>query len=97
MAVTQTVPQTQIVVSLEIENSYELYPNVQTTATDIEMPAPPADVDSPEYQEWSEDFIYAETGVGDTHTKGDAFYDVVVTASSHPDLLPVGTTFEFGY
>ena len=84
-----------ITVSLEIDNKYELYADVTTHATDVQVPAPPIEVDSEEYEEWAEDHIYAETGVG--HEDGDSWYNVEVTASSHPHLLAVGATFEFGY
>lgn len=82
-----------VIVSLHIENTYELYEDVDTHVTDVVIPAPPADVDSKEYEEWAYDHINCYTGVG--HTDGDSWYDVEITASSDPEL--VGRTFEWGY
>lgn len=82
-----------ITVSLQIENTYELHADVTTHAVDVVLPAPPGDPDGNE--DWAQEFVFAQTGSG--HTTGDAWYDVTVTASSHPDLLAVGTTFEYGY
>lgn len=87
--------QAHITVSLEIENAYELYEDVTTHVTDAVMPAPPAEVDSEEYETWSDDFIMPLTGVGEDHSEGDSWYDVTVTACSDPAL--VGRKFEFGY
>lgn len=82
-----------VTVTLAIENTYSLYPTQWTHPT-VTVPAPPAK-DTPEYDEWAWEQIYDHTGVG--HTDGDSWYDVEVTASSHPDLLPVGAKFAFGY
>ena len=86
--------QATITISLDIENAYELYDDVYTSATDVVVPAPPAD-DSDERGEWVQEHIYPLTGVG--NTRGDSWHDVTITASSHPDLLAVGATFDFGY
>lgn len=82
-----------ITISLEIENAYELYDDVTTYETDVTMPAPPADEDSQEYEDWAYTHIFALTGVG--HEDGDSWYDVTVTACSDPALI--GRTFEWGY
>jgi hypothetical protein len=87
-----------ITISLDIENSYELYPTVHTTATDQELPAPPEptgdeDADRKAMDTWAYETIYQFTGTGRTH--GDSWYIVTVTACSDPAL--VGREFDFGY
>lgn len=86
-------PQT-ITVDLTIENTYERYPDETTYRKGLVIPVPPAKEDDA-YEDWKYDHIHSETGVG--HEDGDSWYDVTVTASSRPDVLPVGTTFDFGY
>jgi hypothetical protein len=87
-----------ITISLDIENSYELYPTVCTTITDQEIPAPPEptsdkDADYKAMNDWAYETIYQFTGTGRTH--GDSWYAVTVTACSNPAL--VGREFDFGY
>jgi hypothetical protein len=81
----------RVTVTLRIENTYELYDEVITTPT-VTIPAPPPEDDEDAYSEWAQEYIQAETGVG--HDDGDSWYDVLVTASTDPEL--VGRTFEFG-
>lgn len=81
-----------IVVTLDIDNFYEDDENVQTTVH-TEIPAPPLDVDSSEYDDWKYDHIFEHTGTG--KPEGDSGYFVKVVSSSRPDLLPVDTEFEF--
>jgi len=83
-----------ITVSLTVENAYELYPDVTAYVIDAVIPAPPADRQSTDYDDWSYEHIYeAFTGVG--NDSGDSWYDVTVTACSDPRL--VGETFDWGY
>lgn len=82
-----------IAVVLEIENHYELYDTVLTTVSTV-IDEPPLDKESDEYEEWEQECIFEHTGTG--HTDGDSSYFVTVKESSRPDLLPVGTEFEFG-
>jgi hypothetical protein len=83
-----------VIVSLVVKNTYERYEDVVITVTDVVIPAPPADVDSEEYDDWAYEHIHDRyTGVG--HTDGDSWYDVRITDSSDPEL--VGRTFEWGY
>jgi hypothetical protein len=87
-----------ITISLDIENSYELYPTVHTTVTGQELPAPPEptgdeDADRKAMDTWAYETIYQFTGTGRTH--GDSWYIVTVTACSDPAL--VGREFDFGY
>jgi hypothetical protein len=83
-----------VIVSLCVENAYELYEDVEVTVTDVVLPAPPDDEESSDYQEWSQEYIIDRyTGTG--HTDGDSWYDVEITASSDPAL--VGRTFDWGY
>jgi hypothetical protein len=83
--------------TLEIENTYELYED-ETTRKEVDVPVPPGDDDGDAYDEWEYDNIFCHTGsASGTKTKGDSWYDVTVTASSAPGIIPVGTTYEFGY
>lgn len=83
-----------ITISLEIENTYELYDDVTTHKTDVVIPAPPTmEEGTSEYDDWAYDHIYSLTGVG--HEDGDSWYDVTITACSEPEL--VGRAFQFGY
>jgi hypothetical protein len=87
-----------ITISLDIKNTYELYPTVHTTVTDQVIPASPEptgdeDADRKAMDTWAQETIYQFTGTGRTH--GDSWYTVTVTACSDPAL--VGRAFEFGY
>jgi hypothetical protein len=79
-------------VTLLIDNYYEGGDKIKTTYEGW-IPAPPGR-DDPGYEDWEQDWIYEYTGTG--RTEGDSAYFVTVGASSRPDLLPVGTEFEFG-
>lgn len=88
------LPRGWIRVSLHVENTYELYPDVEREFTDEMIPAPPADRTGEAWNEWARVNIYDRfTGVG--HTDGDSWYDVAITACSDPTL--VGLTFDWGY
>jgi hypothetical protein len=87
-----------ITISLDIKNSYELYPTARTTVTDQVIPAPPEptgdeDADRTAMDEWAQETIYQFTGTG--RTSGDSWYTVTVTACSNPAL--VDREFDFGY
>jgi hypothetical protein len=83
-------------VSLTIENTYEDGDEVVVLKDEeIEDPPTPVDMESDAWSEWADDQIYPLTGTG--RTEGDSWYNVTVTASSDPNLVPVGTTFEWGY
>lgn len=82
----------RITFDLAIENTYE---GGDTATTTAKVVAPPPPEDPGERDEWAFKHIYPRTGTG--RVSGDSWYDATVTASSHPDLLPVGTTFDFGY
>lgn len=83
-----------VIISLHVENAYELYEDVEVTVTDVVVPAPPADTESDDYEKWARhQIINRYTGAG--HIDGDSWYDVLITASSDPAL--VGRTFEWGY
>lgn len=51
--------------------------------------------EGPDWGEWDQDHIMPLTGTG--RTDGDSWYDVTVTSSDRPDILPIGQTFDFGY
>lgn len=86
-------PEGEVTVLLEIENTYELYDGVTTYAV-VTVPAPPA-VSDATYDDWKYDNFHEHTGVG--YPDGDSWYDVIVLASSHPDLIAVGQEWDFGY
>lgn len=82
-----------ITISLDIENHYELYGQIDTSVTDEVIPAPPTtDRDSDEWHDWAQDHILPFTGTG--REDGNSAYFVTVTACSDPAL--VGEEFEFG-
>jgi len=80
-----------VTLTLMIENHYEFYPTVLTTAT-VTIPAPPNPGDEAAYDEWAYDHIYPQTGTG--HEDGDSWYFVDVIESTDPTLLR--HRFEFG-
>jgi hypothetical protein len=87
-----------ITVSVQIENRYEHGFEITTYVTDAVIGAPPRatgveEVDAHAMSEWAYAHVHALTGTG--WTRGDAWYDVRVTACSDPAL--VGKTFAFGY
>lgn len=97
-----TTPDADLItLTLEIENSYELYDDF-ITVVNVQVPPPPA---SGTYEgdaardTWEYDHIFDQTGSRDgvDRTRGDSWYDVTVVASSHPHLIPVGTMWDFGY
>ena len=82
-----------LTISLDIENAYELYVDVNTRVVDAMIPVPPQDESRGAYQDWEEQFIIAWSGVG--HDDGDSWYDLEVAACS--DLTLIGKTYSFGY
>lgn len=98
----RTIPagpdEEQVEVTLVIDNIYEDGDEIRTTVrTTIAAPpyplVPDFDSSSDEFCEWEQDEIFQHTGTG--KTEGDASYFVEVTESDRPDLIPVGTEFEF--
>lgn len=51
--------------------------------------------EGPDWGDWDQDHIFELAGTGET--LGNSWYDVTVTSSDRPDLLPIGQTFDFGY
>lgn len=84
-----------ITLDLRILNTYEDGDEYTTVKCGVEVPPPPVEEYSDAYTDWADEHIFPHTGTG--RTKGDSWYDVTVTASSAPHLIPVGTTYEFGY
>jgi len=87
-----------IYVTLTIDNIYEDGEQIKTVVeTTVDPPpyplVPDFDSSSDEFCEWEQEEILQHTGTG--KTEGDASYFVEVTESSRPDLIPVGTEFEF--
>lgn len=84
-----------ISLELEIENNTYKDGNTVTTHARTTVPAPWGKEDSDERSAWEQEYIFPLTGTG--RDEGDSWYDVEVTGSDRPDLIPVGTTYEFGY
>jgi hypothetical protein len=83
-----------VIISVDIENAYELYDEVATRVLDLVVAAPTGD-DLNGTTEWAYDHLHDLTGVG--HPDGDAWHDLTVTASSDPAIIPIGQHFDFGY
>jgi hypothetical protein len=78
-----------VLVDLEISNQYELHGHVTSFGWRIEVPAPPADRDSEEFDQWAYWQLSQRTGVG--RVGGDSWYRGDVTWSS--DATLIGHTF----
>ena len=83
-----------VTLTLAIENFYPGSCRAVRTRATIQVPPPPTDTETDWYDEWAYEHIYPATGTG--RTEGDSAYFVEVIASSRPELIPVGTKFEFG-
>lgn len=77
-------------VTLLIDNYYD-GDKIKTTV-ETQVSEPPADED--EREDWEHDEIFQYTGTG--QESGNSCYFVTVASSSRPDLIPVGTEYEFG-
>jgi hypothetical protein len=87
-------------IAARVENYYLETGDTIPTKPVAELPAPPYPVRqdmtlTDAMDAWLQDELFSMTGTG--RTKGDATYDLVVTASSRPDLVPVGFTWQWGY
>lgn len=83
----------EITLTLSVRNIYD--DDTITTTKTATVPYPPfAEDGSDEAEEWGNEHIMPLTGTG--REEGDAYYEVTVTASNQPDLIPVGQTYEFG-
>ena len=78
-------------IELTIDNIYEDGDRI-TTHVAVEIDEPPAEEDTPEWEDWEYYNIFTHTGTG--KEEGDAGYFVKVTACDDPSL--VGRKFEFG-
>jgi hypothetical protein len=78
-----------IAVTLLIDNYYD-GDKIKTTV-ETHVTPPPADED--ERGDWEYDEIFQHTGTG--NESGNSAYFVTVASSSRPDLIPVGTEYEF--
>lgn len=93
-------PET-VEITARVENFYIDTGDEIVTNPVAVMPAPPGPLPTGEWevpqdvQDWVDDHLFSMTGTG--RTKGDAAYDLTVTASSRPDLVPVGLTYAWGY
>jgi hypothetical protein len=91
MSTDTTTPTVErIWITVDIENAYADGVTIWTAAT-ATVPPPPAELD--DVIEWEREHLYPLTGAG---RDGYAVHEVTVVTSSRPDLLPVGTTVEFG-
>lgn len=90
-----------VIVTLEVENTYELYPDANRTFRNAPLPIPPfgsepTDPDDQQaWDDWADEYIRDGGYVGVGHEDGDSWYDVEITESSLPSL--VGETFDWGY
>lgn len=82
----------QMNVKLLIDNCYENGEKIRTVV-ETQIPVPPS-ASLAALEEWELDYIFVHTGTG--RLEGDACYFVTIADSSRPDILPVGTEFEFG-
>lgn len=88
------VPEGHIGLVIEVENTYEFHEDVTTYAS-VVVPIPPAE-GTDAYEEWKfNQLIDRVIGVG--YTDGDSWYDLMVLESSAPDIIPVDTTYDWGY
>ena len=87
---------TPVEVILHIENHYPEAGEMIRTVVETTIPAPPFPpyTYAYEYEDWEQDFVFEHTGTGQEY--GESAYFVEVTSSSRPDLIPVGTQYEFG-
>lgn len=87
-----------ITLKLRIENTYELYDDEVVIRT-AQVPPPPIESANPDgYAEWQMDHINVLTGsASGTKTRGDSWADITVLESSDPRVIPVGSTWDWGY
>lgn len=94
------VGEGHVALVLRVENSYELHDDITTWCTAV-VPRPPVPLSEagepeyPGYGDWAWEHVHPLTGAG--HPGGDSWHDVEVLASSDPNVVPVGTRFDFGY
>ena len=74
-----------IVVDLEIENEYELYPDVTSYVHHARIPAPPCQHDEAAYNTWQYEHLHGHTGTG--RPRGDSWYDGEITWASDPAMV----------
>lgn len=77
-------------IKVRVDNIYEDGEEI-TLEREAAIAAPPADEN--ERSDWEQEEIFALTGTG--RTTGEAGYFVEVLESSDPDVIPVGTEYEF--
>lgn len=82
-----------ITISLTIENTYELYPDVISHVADAVLSSPADDADDAAIEDWGREAFEPFLGVG--NERGDSWYDATVTACSNPAMI--GLTFSWGY
>lgn len=86
-----------VAVTLEIDNFCDgdkIQTVVETVVADPPYPlAAGFDSSTDEFCDWEQDEIFVHTGTG--RESGESAYFVKVAQSSRPDLLPIGTEFEF--
>lgn len=82
-----------VTISLTIENTYELYPDVFSYVADAVVTAPADGADEAAIDDWGREVLEPFTGVG--NEQGDSWYDATITACSNPALI--GLTFSWGY
>jgi hypothetical protein len=83
----------EVAIDLEIENTYADGCQTTTHVTRAVVRAPPSNADEDAMADWAYDQLFPFTGTG--RTEGEAWYDVLITASDDASL--VGKIFQFGY
>lgn len=87
-------PEGVIALALDIENHYD--GDIVHTSKYVSVPPPPLhpEDEEDEVDEWEQTWIYPHTGTG--RTSGNSAYFVTVVGSDNPELIPLGTEYEFG-
>lgn len=89
-----------VTLTARVENSYPETGDDIVTRPQATLPVPPVPLTpgqqiTPELDAWLHRHLFGMTGTG--RTRGKAYYGLTVTASSRPDLVPVGFTHSWGY
>ncbi len=92
---------TTVALHARVENYYVGSRSKVVTYPKAELPMPPGPMPqngqaaTPAVDAWLHEHLFGMTGTG--RTVGDATYDLEVTHSSRPDLVPVGFSHAWGY
>lgn len=80
--------------TLRVDNHYvDGYKATRYMVVDVELPPMPLPKD--DLEDWANEHLFEFTGTDTGRDNVDALYTVTVTASDFPDLVPVGSEFEW--